>query len=339
VIEDVCILISFVDELFMSKHLKPDTIGGYLTGMKNAVLAQGIESEALGRRGYRHPLVAAALRSANLDIDTVPATPPRELFTREMMKYAQRVWPVVYYAMAVLARGFIMRSGELLVKGVKRSKHLVYWNNVVLYDRYHREIPVERWLGEEAASAKVVPKSRKHQYRVVRPLSEVARVYYSPSGSLLDGLIDPNANGCLVAALQGLFVISGAAARDLSETPLCYHKNGPMMNQKVMLEWVHATGRAFGRPEGVLVTHSLKHAGITAMIEAGISDEEVRMAAGFKSIATVQTYDHPGRKAGPRLARALLLDASDSSDSDAEYAQEDVHVVDDAMMEHEAYRR
>jgi hypothetical protein len=337
--EDVCILISFVDELFMTQHLQPPTIGGYLTGMKNAVLAQGIESEALGRRGYRHPLVASALRSAVIDIDTVPRKPSRELFTRQMMEFAQKFWPVVYYAMAVLARGFIMRSGELLVKGRKRSKHLVYWENVVFFDRHHVEMPVEVWSVQEAASAKVVPKSRKHQYRDVRPLSEVARIYYSPSGSLLDGLIDPEAKGCLVAALQGLFVLSGAAACDLSQTPLCYHKNGPLLNQKEMLEWCHYTGRAFGRPEGVVVIHSLKHAGITAMIEAGISDEEVRMAAGFKSIATVQTYDHPGHRAGPRLARALLLDASDSSDSDAEYAKDETHVVDDVLMEHDAYRR
>jgi hypothetical protein len=337
--EDVCVLISFIDELFMCQHLQPPTIAGYLTGMKNAVLSQGVESEALGKRGYRHPLVAAALRSAVIDTDTVPRKPSRELFTRQMMLFAQKHWPVVYYAMAVLARGFIMRSGELLVKGGKRSKHLVYWENVVLYDRRHMEIPVERWLIEEAASAKVVPKSRKHQYRDVRPLSEVARVYYSPSRSLLDGLIDTNANGCLVAALQGLFVLSGAAAYDLSQTPLCYHKHGPLLNQKDMLEWCHYTGRAFGRPDGVVVIHSLKHAGITAMIEAGISDEEVRMAAGFKSIATVQTYDHPGRRAGPRLARALLLDASDSSDSEAEYGKDDTHVADEELMEHEAYRR
>jgi hypothetical protein len=164
-------------------------------------------------------------------------------------------------------------------------------------------------------------------------------VYYSPGGILLDGLTNPKAKGCLVGALQGLFVLTGAATCDLSVTPLCYRHNGHPVNQEEMLDWVHATGEAFGRPKGVLVTHSLKHAGITAMIEAGISDEEVRMAAGFKSVATVQTYDHPGQKAGPRLARALLLDASDSSDSDAEFAEEGGHIVSDAMLEHEAYRR
>jgi hypothetical protein len=337
--EDVCILISFIDELFEVQHLQPPTIGGYLTGMKNAVLAQGVESEALGRRGYRHPLVAAALRSANIDTVTVPKKPSRELFTRQMMQFAQQGWPVIYYAMAVLVRGFIMRTCELLVKGKKRSDHLVYWDNVVFYDRHHMEMPVSQWSVQEAASAKVEPKSRKNQYRQVRSLSEVARVYYSPSGALLDGLYDPRANGCLVAALQAWFVLSGASACNLSETPLCYRHHGSLLNADDMLAWCHYTGQHFGRPEGVVVIHSLKHAGVTALIEAGISDEEVRMAAGFKSIATVQTYDHPGRKAGPRLARALLLDASDSSDSEAEYGQEEGQRVNEELMEHRAYRK
>jgi hypothetical protein len=87
------------------------------------------------------------------------------------------------------------------------------------------------------------------------------------------------------------------------------------------------------------VIHSLKHAGVTAMIEAGISDEEVRMAAGFRSTDTVRTYDHPGQKAGPLIARALLLDASDSSDSEDEYRCEERREVHKGTMEHAAYRR
>jgi hypothetical protein len=335
--EDVCILISFIDELFMVKHLQPPTIGGYLTGMKDAVLSRGIQSEALGQRGYRHPLVARALRSADIDTVTVPPSPPRELFTRPMLEWARVHWPVIYYAMAVLARGFLLRSGEFLLRGIKRGRHLIYWDNVVFYDKHHCEMPVEYWSTQQAASATIRPTSRKHQYRRVRPLAEVARVYYAPSGLLIDGLMRQEAKGCVVGALQGLFVLSGAAACILSETPLCYHMKGQLLTQEDMLQWCHYTGAMFGRPK--VVIHSLKHAGVTAMIEAGISDEEVRMAAGFRSTDTVRTYDHPGQKAGPLIARALLLDASDSSDSEDEYRCEERREGHKGTMEHAAYRR
>jgi hypothetical protein len=40
-----------------------------------------------------------------------------------------------------------------------------------------------------------------------------------------------------------------------------------------MLLLVHGGGEMFELPKGALVTHSLKHAGITALLEEGLSDE------------------------------------------------------------------
>jgi hypothetical protein len=132
----------------------------------------------------------------------------------------------------------------------------------------------------------------------------------------LSGLTSPEAKGCVVAALQGWYVLSGAAGQDLESTPLCRCHNGHMLTQEEMLQWCHEMGRFFQLPKGSLVIHSLKHAGITALIEDGVSDEEVRMAAGFASVETLRVYDHPGKQLKKRLSRALLMDASDSSESD-----------------------
>jgi hypothetical protein len=59
--DDVFTLISFIDELSEVQHLQPDTISGYLTGMKSALLGQGYVSEALGVKGQRHYLVSRAI--------------------------------------------------------------------------------------------------------------------------------------------------------------------------------------------------------------------------------------------------------------------------------------
>jgi hypothetical protein len=297
------------------KHLQPGTISGYVSGVKSALVSNGYRSSALGAPRERHYLVAKAIRSLSIDT-TVPPKPPREEFTIPMMRRAARMWPFPFYAMAVLIRGFILRSGELMFKKHKASKHLLYWVNIVFLDREGEVMSKRRWSSELAYGAEVKPSSRKHQARKVRKLPARQRTFFPHDGCLVSGLTSPDANGCVVAALQGWYVLSGAAGRDLANTPICRSHDGRRLTQEDMLKWCHEMGDHFKLPKGTLVIHSLKHAGITALLEQGVSDEEVRMAAGFASVQTLQVYDHPGKRLKQRLSRALLLDASDSSDSD-----------------------
>jgi hypothetical protein len=300
------------------QHLQPDTISGYLTGMKSALLGQGYVSEALGVKGQRHYLVSRAIQSLWQDSTTVPPKPQRELFTEAMMRRAARVWPAPYYAVAVVIRGFILRSGEILAKGHRVPKHMLYWDCVRFYDRRGRVLTKRQWSSELAASAEIRPRSRKYQRRKVRRLPARQRVFFPRDGSIMSGLTSKKAKGCVVAALQAWYIMSAAASRKRSLTPLCRCAEGELLSQQEMLSLVHEMGDVFELPRGSLVTHSLKHAGITALIAEGLSDEEVRMAAGFASVRTLEAYDHPGKQMVKRLSRAVLLDMSDSSESDDE---------------------
>jgi hypothetical protein len=311
-------LISFIDDLSEVHHLQPDTISGYLTGMKNVLLGQGHVSDALGEPGRRHHLVARAVQSLWQDSTTVPPKPQRELFTTAMMRRAAQVWSLPYYAVAVLLRGFILRSGEVLMRGHRESKHMLYWDCVRFYDKRGRVMKKAQWSSQLAASAEIRPRSRKYQVRKVRKLPARQREFYPRDGSILSGLTSLKARGCVVAALQAWYIMSAAAASSRSRTPLCRCADGERLTQHAMLLLVHEMGEVFELPKGALVTHSLKHAGITALIEEGLSDEEVRMAAGFSSVRTLEAYDHPGKKLVKRLSKAVLLDMSDSSDSEVD---------------------
>lgn len=317
--EDVFTLISFIDELSEVHHLQPDTISGYLSGVKNALLGQGFVSEALGVKGSRHHLVARALQSLYQDRTTVPPKPTREVFTVAMMRRAAEVWPLPYYAVAVIIRGFILRSGEILMKGHKEPKHMLYWDCVRLFDKKGRRMTKRQWSSELADSAEICPRSRKYQIRRVRRLPARHREFYPGDGAILSGLTSLKAGGCVVAALQAWYVLSAAAAGRRRLTPLCRCADGELLTQHDMLLLVHEMGEVFELPKGALVTHSLKHAGITALIGEGLSDEEVRMAAGFASVRTLAAYDHPGQQMVKRLSKAVLLDMSDSSDSAEDY--------------------
>jgi hypothetical protein len=185
----VCALVSFIDELFECQHLDPHTISGYVTGVKSAVLAEGCVSDALGVRGVRHPWVARAIRSCMIDTTTVPPKPPRELFTDEMMQVAFEKWPLHYYAMAVLARGWLLRSGQFLVKDGKWGPHLLRWGMVVFYDQRHMVIPVTHWSHRLAYSAKIQPKHTKWHSRDLQTFPERTRTFFPESGSVTDGLV------------------------------------------------------------------------------------------------------------------------------------------------------
>jgi site-specific recombinase XerD len=149
-------------------------------------------------------------------------------------------------------------------------------------------------------------------------------MFYPEDGRMLSGLTSHQARGCAVAALQGLFMLTGAASANPDSTPLCYdNASGQYLTQEVMLKYCHQMEPLFNLPKGTVVTHSLKHAGISLLVESGLSDEEVRLAAGFASVETVKIYHHAGKKMSLRLSKAALLDASDSSESGEEEVEEE----------------
>jgi hypothetical protein len=73
----------------------------------------------------------------------------------------------------------------------------------------------------------------------------------------------------------------------------------------------------FQLSKGSVVTHSLRHAGITALIEAGVSDRSVCAAAGLQSVDSLRPYHHGGRQLSSRLSQALMIpDDPDASDDE-----------------------
>jgi hypothetical protein len=317
----VCVLVSFIDELFECKHLDPHTIGGYVTGVKSALLAEGCVSDALGVRGVRHPWVARAIRSCMIDFLTVPPKPPREMFTDEMMSVAFHQWPLQYYAMAVLARGWLLRSGQYLLKNGRWGPHLLFWGMVVFFDQHERPIPVAHWGHRLAYSAQIQPRHTKWHARDLQVFPKRQRIFFPKSGVVTDGLVSKAPHGCVVAVLQAWYVFSGAASqRDLGRTPLCRCQDGTFLSSDKMLSLCHQMEREF-HLAGPLVVHSLRHAGISALLEAGVSDESVRMAAGLRSVYSLRPYHHCGPKLSERLSRALMApvdpDAEDEFDNDS----------------------
>jgi hypothetical protein len=301
------VLVSFIDELFEQKQLDPKTIGGYLSGVKDRLLAEGHRSDALGERGVRHPWVARAMRSCVIDTKTVPPKPPREEFTEEMMRVAFDTWPLHYYAVAVLARGWLFRAGHFLVRDGKWGEHILFWSMVVFYDQQHRVIPVAKWSHRMAYSAKIQPEHTKWHSRDLQVFPERKRTFFPESRSITEGLISRVPHGCVVAVLQAWYVFSGAASqRDLNRTPLCRCQDGSYLSANEMLTLCHQMEKTF-HTTGAVVIHSLRHGGISALLEAGVSDDEVRMAAGLKSVYSLRPYHHGGPKLSERLSRALMV--------------------------------
>jgi hypothetical protein len=320
----VCILISFIDELFEQQHLDPKTISGYVTGVKDRLLTEGYESEALGRKGVRHPWVARAIRSCMIDTETVPAKPPREEFTNDMMLVAFQTWPLHYYAMAILARGWLWRSGQFLVKDGKWGEHILFWSYVTFFDQQHIPIPVEKWCCQLAYFAKLQPEHTKCHSRDLQIFPERRRTFFPESGAVTDGLIARTPHGCVVAVLQAWYVFSGAASQDLRRTPLCRCHDGSYLSADEMLALCHQMERTF-QLRGRLVIHSLRHGGISALMDAGISDKSVCSAAGMRSVDSLRPYHHCGPKISTRLSRALII----PDDPDAVLDEWDMDCVDD----------
>jgi hypothetical protein len=107
--------VAFIDWLFEERHLQPGTIQGYIAGVKNYfVMSTATPSPALGSHGHYHPLVVLALQSLEHASAVVPPLPERLGFTDEMLRRGQQLWPTAIYAIVILIRAFLLRTGEIL---------------------------------------------------------------------------------------------------------------------------------------------------------------------------------------------------------------------------------
>jgi hypothetical protein len=303
------VLIAFIDWLFEHRHVQPGTVEGYLAGVKDYFgKAALFQSSALGdRKGY-HPLVALAIQSLYHD-HTVPALPARQPLTEDMLKRGQQLWSPVIYAVVIIIRGFLLRTGEVLPEGRKFGPHALQWKHIEFWDANQHPLPVDKWTSVEAHYAKICHPSRKWQTRVVREAAIHTRTFFSECSSVLEGL-SPKAKGCAVATLQGYYVLTAARCRPPASY-LAQQSDGSYLRALTVRLAIRQVAREFNIPDHAICIHSLKHAASSAIADANMTDEEGRMAAGFKDQATLRIYDHPGILLGDRLSHALQLHDDD----------------------------
>jgi hypothetical protein len=292
--------------MFQDQHLQPSTISTYFSGMKSDFLASGLSSPALGSKGELHEVVAASLRSLAQDTATVAPKPRREAFSVDLLSQGRLLWSTDIFAMCVLIRAFLLRSGELLKQDREFSPHILHWSSVVFRDQERAIIPPSQWTTRMAHIAELLPRSRKNQTPGhVRTLPERVRVYVPASASIVDGLLDPSNMGCAVAVLQGYYVYANAAARS-QDSPICLRANGSAITAAEVLSAL----RSVRLPEGVdprsITIHSLKHDATSTLVDSGLSDEAGRLAAGFASVETLKTYDHCRPHLGAHISQAMV---------------------------------
>jgi hypothetical protein len=304
--QDVLVLVTFIDWLFNERHLQPGTVQGNIAGVKNYFeTSTAIPSPALGGRGHYHPLIALALQSLSHAKSTVPSLPERMPFTEAMLVRGQQLWPPAIYAIVVLLRAFLLRTGEVLPEGRKFGPHALRWQDVSFMDQNHDVLPQNQWSSTLAASAGITFTSRKWQNRVVREIPRRTRLFYPASGSVLEGL-GRAANGCAVATLQAYYVLTGASTQPFT-TYLARQADGSFMPADDVRTALREVSREFHLPDHAIGIHSLKHAASSVITDAHMTDEEGRMAAGFKDQATLRVYNPPGIRLSDRLSQVLLL--------------------------------
>ena len=286
--------------------MQPGSIQGYVSGVKNYFMSSTSPlSPALGGRGHFHPLVAMALHSLSHSTATVPPLPGRHGFTDDMLRRGQQLWPPAIYAIVVIIRAFLLRTGEILPERRKFGPHALRWSNVEFLDADLTVLDRDRWSGTLATFAKLTFTSRKWQSRVVREVPLRTRLFFPASGSVLEGL-NPEAKGCAVATLQAYYVLTAAHSQP-PDTYLARQGDGSLIDADLVRTAIREVSREFHLPDHSIGIHSLKHAASSAITDAHMTDEEGRMAAGFKDQATLRVYNHPGIKLSARLSQAMRI--------------------------------
>lgn len=267
-----------------------------------------MNSPALGPHGELHELVSKALRSLPLDPVTVPPPPRRQAYSADLLQLGRHLWPIDIFAMALLIRAFLLRSGEILSQNNKFSDHALFWSHVCFLDASRDTIPPSQWTATVAHFVQLHPVSRKHQPQGrVRELPERVRKYFPPSGMIVDGLLDNSNNGCAVAVLQGYFVYSNASGRPLA-SPIGVRANGSAITAAEVITALRSVPLPAGVDPKSITIHSLKHDATSTLVDSGLSDEAGRLAAGFASAETLKTYDHCRPHLGAQISEAMLLE-------------------------------
>jgi hypothetical protein len=302
--------VAFIDWLFEHRHVQAGAVATYVSGVKHYFESLSLTpSPALGGRKSLHPLVSRALRSLRHAPEAVPPT-VRQPFTEAMLKRGRQLWSRALYAMVVICRGYLLRTGELWPEDKCFGPHALMWSDIEFRDAHDKVLPMDQWTGTLATYARIVHRSRKWQSLVVRETPARTRLFFPESGSVVDGLMSPQANGCVVATLQAYYVYSGARTCPI-DTYLARQWDGTFITADEARQAIHQVSREFGLPDKVVCIHSLKHGATSALADAHLTDEEGRMAAGFKDATTLRIYDHPGIKLSDRLSRVLRMHDED----------------------------
>jgi hypothetical protein len=176
---------------------------------------------------------------------------------------------------------------------------------VTFLDADQQVLHRDQWTSTLATFARITFTSRKWQNRVVREIPLRTRVFYPASGSILEGL-DPEANGCAVATFQAYYVLTAAHTQP-PDTYLARQDDGSLLSADLVRTALREVSREFNLPDHSIGIHSLKHAASSVITDAHMTDEEGRMAAGFKDQTTLRVYNHPGIQLSDRLSRVMLL--------------------------------
>jgi hypothetical protein len=283
---DVLALVAFIDWLFEKRHVQARAGSTYLSGVKDYFSSSALRlSPALGPRGALHPLVSRALRSLQHAPEAIPPT-QRQPFTEAMLIRGRQLWPPALYAMVVICRGFLLRTGELWPEGDRFGSHALTWADIEFWDAQQQILPVAQWTSTLASYARIVHQSRKWQNLVVRETPARTRLFFPESGSVVDGLLSPQAKGCVVATLQAYYVYSGARTCP-ADSYLARQWDGTYITAEEARDAIHQVSKEFVFADKEVCIHSLKHWATSALTDAHMSDEEGRMAAGFKDAATL----------------------------------------------------
>jgi hypothetical protein len=109
----VLALVAFIDWLFEHRHVQASAVATYVSGVEYYFESLSLTpSPVLGGRKSLHPLVSRALRSLRHAPEAIPPT-VRQPFTEAMLKRGRELWSRALYAMVVICRGYLLRTGEL----------------------------------------------------------------------------------------------------------------------------------------------------------------------------------------------------------------------------------
>jgi hypothetical protein len=302
----ICILY-FIDQLAADPAVGPDAASTYWTGAKSMLKIHGCVSEALGAGKYHHTTVSQALRSVQVECSESGKRPnkkPRRLAIPGAIVSIVRVSKVdrVVYVAVVMARSLLLRSCEYVMPATGvRSQHLLSWEHLGFY------LKGKKLVGEEirtvcADTLHIEHTSRKWQWvGCTREVPDRVRMW--KSALPWQGLYE-DTGGCVVAVLQAWCITTQGWLH--TDMPVCMSGRGTeILCVTELNRWLKEWAAEMGLDPEAIESHCLRHGGITDLLNEGVDIEDVRMAAGSKSVAALVPYVHPGKRAAMAVSEAM----------------------------------